>query len=124
MHRRGERAHVVDIGTGTGLLSLMAARAGAERVTAIEVFKPMADCAKKIISASNYSSTIELITSRSTDLSFRMFFFAYLRKIFLSKLIEQLPVQVSRSLHNLYALYDIQCSKLFMLVLISTGFLD
>uniref|UniRef100_A0A914RCP8 Uncharacterized protein n=1 Tax=Parascaris equorum TaxID=6256 RepID=A0A914RCP8_PAREQ len=54
VHRRGERAHVLDIG----------------RVTAVEVFKPMADCAKKIISASNYSSIIELISSRSTDLSF------------------------------------------------------
>ncbi|VDK51657.1 unnamed protein product [Anisakis simplex] len=69
VHKRGEKARVVDIGTGTGLLSLMAARAGAEHVTAIEVFKPMADCARKIIRNSQYSSRIDLISSRSTDLS-------------------------------------------------------
>jgi protein arginine N-methyltransferase 7 len=34
---KGEEAHVVDIGSGTGLLSLYAASAGATSVTAIEL---------------------------------------------------------------------------------------
>ncbi len=33
----GQEVHVLDIGTGTGLLAMMAARIGAESVTAIEV---------------------------------------------------------------------------------------
>jgi len=33
----GREPHVLDIGTGTGLLALMAAKAGATRVTACEV---------------------------------------------------------------------------------------
>ena len=33
----GEEVHVLDIGTGTGLLAMMAARIGADSVTAIEV---------------------------------------------------------------------------------------
>ncbi|GMT19274.1 hypothetical protein PFISCL1PPCAC_10571, partial [Pristionchus fissidentatus] len=66
---KGEYVHVLDIGTGTGLLSLMAARAGADRVTALEVFTPMAECAKKIIGQSEYADKITVIANRSTDLS-------------------------------------------------------
>jgi predicted nicotinamide N-methyase len=33
----GRKAHVLDIGTGTGLLSLMAAKSGADTVVACEV---------------------------------------------------------------------------------------
>lgn len=66
---KGEYVHVLDIGTGTGLLSLMAARAGADRVTALEVFAPMAECAQKIIEESGYADIITVIAHRSTDLS-------------------------------------------------------
>uniref|UniRef100_A0AC35TVI6 Protein arginine N-methyltransferase n=1 Tax=Rhabditophanes sp. KR3021 TaxID=114890 RepID=A0AC35TVI6_9BILA len=65
----GEKANVVDIGTGTGLLSLMAARGGADSVKAVEVFKPMADIARKIFKECEYADKIKLITSRSTDLN-------------------------------------------------------
>ena len=37
MHARGKAANVLDIGTGTGLLSMMAAACGADTVTACEV---------------------------------------------------------------------------------------
>ena len=35
--REGKKVHVLDIGTGTGLLSMMAVSLGADTVTAIEV---------------------------------------------------------------------------------------
>jgi predicted RNA methylase len=37
MHERGRKANVLDIGTGTGLLSMMAVRANADSITACEV---------------------------------------------------------------------------------------
>jgi len=47
----------------------MAAEAGADKVTAVEVFEPMAKMAGEILKDSAYSEKIELISSRSTDLN-------------------------------------------------------
>ncbi|XP_077982657.1 protein arginine N-methyltransferase 7-like [Glandiceps talaboti] len=66
---RGKKAHVLDIGTGTGLLSMMAANSGAERVTACEAFHPMANVARKIIQNNGFADIITVIPKRSTDLT-------------------------------------------------------
>lgn len=47
----------------------MAAREGADKVTALEVFKPMGDCARHITSNSPWSDKITVISERSTDVS-------------------------------------------------------
>ena len=44
-------AHVIDIGSGTGLLAMMAANAGAGHVTTCEKVKAVAECAAEIIAA-------------------------------------------------------------------------
>lgn len=48
--------HVLDIGTGTGLLSMMAAVEGADSITACEEFLPMAACAEKVTCGESFSS--------------------------------------------------------------------
>ncbi len=60
--------HVLDIGTGTGLLSMMAASCGADSVTACEAFKPMAEIAKKCIEANGMKDKICVIPKRSTEI--------------------------------------------------------
>ncbi|XP_033755717.1 LOW QUALITY PROTEIN: protein arginine N-methyltransferase 7-like [Pecten maximus] len=68
LRERGERIHVLDIGTGTGLLSMMAATLGADQVTACEAFSPMAECAKKGILQNGFADKIKLIPKRSTEI--------------------------------------------------------
>lgn len=68
MHSENKKANVLDIGTGTGLLSMMAVKCGADSVTACEAFKPVAQCAKQIMKANGFADQIKLIAKNSLDL--------------------------------------------------------
>ncbi|XP_017772742.1 PREDICTED: protein arginine N-methyltransferase 7 [Nicrophorus vespilloides] len=69
MHKQGKKANVLDIGTGTGLLSMMAVRHGADSIVACEAFKPMSACAKEIIKLNGFESRIKVIDKKSTELT-------------------------------------------------------
>lgn len=64
----GPDARVLDIGTGSGLLSMMAARAGAQSVTACEMVPIIADMARQIIADNGYADRITVHTAPSTEL--------------------------------------------------------
>ncbi|XP_021075844.1 protein arginine N-methyltransferase 7 [Mus pahari] len=66
---KGRKALVLDIGTGTGLLSMMAVTAGADFCYAIEVFKPMAEAAVKIVEKNGFSDKIKVINKHSTEVT-------------------------------------------------------
>uniref|UniRef100_A0A3B5QGM7 Protein arginine N-methyltransferase n=1 Tax=Xiphophorus maculatus TaxID=8083 RepID=A0A3B5QGM7_XIPMA len=66
---RGERVVVLDIGTGTGLLSMMAVTAGADFCYAVEVFKPMAEAAQCVVKKNNFSDKIKIINKHSSDVT-------------------------------------------------------
>ncbi|XP_020808100.1 protein arginine N-methyltransferase 7 [Drosophila serrata] len=68
MRSSGREVHVLDIGTGTGILSMMALKAGADTVTACEAFLPMANCAAKILAANGAGDKVRLIRKRSTEI--------------------------------------------------------
>lgn len=59
---------VLDIGTGSGLLAMLAARAGAARVIACEAHKLIAATAREIVAANGYADRIAVIAKRSTEL--------------------------------------------------------
>lgn len=56
---------VLDIGTGSGLLAMMAARAGASRVVSCESVKLIADKAKEIVSANGFDERVVVINKQS-----------------------------------------------------------
>lgn len=65
---KGEVVNVLDIGTGTGLLSMMAVMAGADNVYACDAFTPMLECARKVVKRNGFEGRIKLIPKRSTEL--------------------------------------------------------
>jgi predicted RNA methylase len=54
-------ALALDIGAGCGLLSMMAAQAGAERVLGCEISRPIADLGKRVIEHNGFAGKIELV---------------------------------------------------------------
>jgi type II protein arginine methyltransferase len=68
LRRAAEGKRVLDIGAGSGLLAMMAARAGASVVTTCEAVPAIAAAAREIIAANGYSERIALHAKRSDDL--------------------------------------------------------
>lgn len=66
---RGEAVIVLDIGTGTGLLSMMAVTAGADFCYAVEVFKPTSEAARCIVEKNGFSHKIKIINKHSTEVT-------------------------------------------------------
>jgi len=63
-----EGMHVLDIGAGSGLLALMAARAGAGMVTAVEMNPVLADVARQIVADNGFADRIRVLNRLSLDL--------------------------------------------------------
>ncbi len=60
---------VLDIGTGSGLLAMMAARAGAGHVVACEVVPDLAELARLVVEENGYATRIDVVAKRSHDLA-------------------------------------------------------
>lgn len=59
---------VLEIGTGSGIVAMMAARAGAAKVVTCEVLPAIAELAKDVISCNGYDDRIDVIIKKSTQL--------------------------------------------------------
>lgn len=59
---------VVDIGGGSGLLAMMAARAGADQVVTVERVGDMAACATRVLESNGYGDKIKVVHGSSLDI--------------------------------------------------------
>jgi SAM-dependent methyltransferase len=64
----GRAPVVLDIGAGTGLLSMMAAKAGASSVIGCEMFDTMARAATEVVQDNALADTVQIVEAKSTDL--------------------------------------------------------
>lgn len=69
IHNTGRKANVLDIGTGTGLLAMFAAKHGADSVVTIEAFSPVSNIARKIIRKNGFKDKIKIVNKHSTEVS-------------------------------------------------------
>ena len=63
-----ENKTVLDVGTGSGLLSMLSARAGAKKIFTCEMVRPIAQVARNVISANGFSDRIKVINKKSNEL--------------------------------------------------------
>jgi len=61
--------HVLEIGTGSGLLAMMAARAGAGHVTTCEMVPPIAEVAREIVAANGLADRVTVVAKASTEMA-------------------------------------------------------
>jgi len=60
--------HVLDIGSGSGLLSMIAARNGADLVTSCEVVRPLARAASRVAADNGLADVVHVLNCRSDEL--------------------------------------------------------
>ncbi|MCB9230888.1 MAG: tetratricopeptide repeat protein [Bacteroidia bacterium] len=69
LHKAVKPNHLVlDIGAGSGLLSMMAARAGAGQVVACEMVETLAQTAQEIVDLNGYAEKIKVLNLKSSSL--------------------------------------------------------
>ncbi|MFV3073394.1 tetratricopeptide repeat protein [Niveispirillum fermenti] len=59
---------VLEIGTGSALVAMMAARAGAHHVYTCEMHKPLVEVARETVALNGYADRVTVIGKKSTDL--------------------------------------------------------
>ena len=62
------KTRVLEIGAGSGILAMMAARAGAEHVVACEMMPAVAEAARDIVALNGYADRVRVIAKKSYDL--------------------------------------------------------
>jgi predicted RNA methylase len=68
VEQEGADARILDIGTGSGLLSMMAARAGAKNIVTCEKVPVIAETAERILALNGYERQIRVVNKSSTQI--------------------------------------------------------
>lgn len=94
--------NVLDMGTGSGILALMAAAAGAQKVTALEFDPVIATIAKKNIEKNGYAGKIEVVTTDARTHKFEpgTAFDVVIMEMLTAGMVDEFQVQAANNLHE------------------------
>lgn len=92
---------VLDIGTGSGILALLAARAGANKVYAVEFDDYVADVARENIKINGYDNKVTVITddARTTIYENGQYFNVVVMEMLTTGMVDEFQVQAVNNLH-------------------------
>jgi len=95
-------SNILELGTGTGILSLIASRAGGNKITAIEFDPFIADVARQNIENNHQEHKIKVVTADARNIKFinNEKFDLVLMEMLCTALIEEMQVQAINNLHS------------------------
>jgi len=95
-----ENSSVVDLGTGSGILAMLAGRLGAKEVTAVEFDPYIADVARKNIKQNNLDPKVKVITGDARNIKFPQIkkFDIVIMEMLATGLVDEMQVQATNNL--------------------------
>lgn len=95
-------SHVLDIGTGSGILALLASRAGAKKVTALEFDNYIADVARNNIKINGYEEKVTVICHDARTIKFpqKTYFDVVVMEMLTTGMVDEFQVQAINNLHK------------------------
>lgn len=93
---------VLDLGTGSGIMALLAARAGAKKVFAVEFDSFIAEIAKKNINTNNLEGKVEILVSDAREHNFSkdIKFNIVISEMLTTGMVDEPQVQAINNLHK------------------------
>jgi predicted RNA methylase len=94
--------HVLDIGTGSGILSILAARAGARKITALEFDPFIAEVARRNFAANSYEDVVHFVIgdARTHNFGTHEPFDVIVAELLTTGVVDEYQVQVMNNLHK------------------------
>jgi len=93
---------VLDLGTGSGIMALLAAKLGAKKVYAVELDDFIAEIAKRAVLANNFKKNIFIVINDARTLDFRkkIIFNVVISEILTTGMVDESQIQVINNLHD------------------------
>jgi predicted RNA methylase len=91
---------VVEVGAGTGILSLTAAAAGAAKVYAVEIDPVLARCLRETVAANGYAGVIEVLESDALTVDLPQGVDVLIAELIETGLLDEMQVAVVSALHE------------------------